>query len=428
MSKDAYSARMAAADLVAAVTGEGQLLSDALGQGALTALAPADRARAQRLATETLRQMARADAVLKPFLRRTPPAPVLAVLRIATVEMLALGAAPHGVVGAAVDTLRAGGMRTESYAGLGNAVLRKVAATDPALWAALPVPELPGWLRGRLMSAWGKPATRAMEAAHLAGAPLDLTPKDGDAGALAARLGGEVMPGGSVRLTAAGQVSELGGYASGDWWVQDAAAAMPARLLAAGPGERVADLCAAPGGKTLQMAAAGAEVTALDISQGRMDRVAENLGRCGLAANLVVADALDWQPAVLLDAVLLDAPCSATGTIRRHPDLPHAKGGYGLRELFALQAQMLDHALTLLRPGGRLVFCTCSLLPEEGEHQIAHLRDRYPEVIADTAATDLPWIAPEWRAGDGMLRLRPDFWADRGGIDGFFIACLRLPG
>jgi len=290
------------------------------------------------------------------------------------------------------------------------------------------VPELPGWLRGRLMSAWGKPATRAMEAAHLAGAPLDLTPKDGDAEALAARLGGEALPGGSVRLTAPGQVSEIDGYASGDWWVQDAAAAMPARLLAAQPGERVADLCAAPGGKTLQLAAAGAEVTALDISQGRMDRVAENLGRCGLAANLVVADALDWQAPAPLDAVLLDAPCSATGTIRRHPDLPHAKSGYGLRELFALQAQMLDHALTLLRPGGRLVFCTCSLLPEEGEQQIAHLRDRHPDLLADAAATDLPWIAPEWRAGDGMLRLRPDFWADRGGIDGFFIACLRLPG
>ena len=428
MSKDAYSARMAAADLVAAVTGEGQLLSDALGQGALTALAPADRARAQRLATETLRQMPRADAVLKPFLRRSPPAPVMAVLRIATVEMLALGAAPHGVVGEAVDTLRAGGLRTDSFASLGNAVLRKVAATDPAVWATLPVPELPGWLRGRLMSAWGKPATRAMEAAHLAGAPLDLTPKDGDAEALAARLGGEALPGGSVRLTAPGQVSEIDGYATGDWWVQDAAAAMPARLLAAQPGERVADLCAAPGGKTLQLAAAGAEVTALDISQGRMDRVAENLGRCGLAANLVVADALDWQPEGLLDAVLLDAPCSATGTIRRHPDLPHAKGGYGLRELFALQAQMLDHALTLLRPDGRLVFCTCSLLPEEGEQQIAHLRDRRPDLIADVAATDLPWIAPDWRAGEGMLRLRPDFWADRGGIDGFFIACLRLPG
>ncbi|WP_126979000.1 RsmB/NOP family class I SAM-dependent RNA methyltransferase [Frigidibacter oleivorans] len=422
---DPSDPRGAAAALVAAVTGEGRLLSDLLAEGALDALPPSGRARAQRLALDTLRQLSRADRVLKPFLRRAPPAPVLAVLRVATVEMLALGAPGHGVVGAAVAGLGRD-PQTEGFTGLANAVLRKVAALDPGAWAALPVTELPSWLRGRLMSAWGKRATQAMEAAHLAGAPLDLTPKDGDAAALAAAVGGTALPTGSVRLAAGAQVSELPGYAAGDWWVQDAAAAIPARLLAARAGETVADLCAAPGGKTLQLAAAGARVTAVDLSAARLARLEENLARCGLTAQVVAADARDWRPGAPLDAVLLDAPCSATGTIRRHPDLPHARTGEGLRDLFALQAAMLDHALTLLRPGGRLVYCTCSLLPEEGEAQIAALRDRHPGL--ESALPDAGWIEEGWRSGPDALRLRPDFWPDQGGMDGFFAAALRLPG
>ena len=426
MGGTGIEARGVAAALVAGVTGEGRLLAEM--PGLLAPLAPAERARAQRLALETLRQLPRADAILRPFLRKAPPEAVRAVLRVATVEMLALGAPAHGVVGMAVDALRAGGARTESYAGLANAVLRKVAAEDPARWAGLPVPELPGWLRGRLMSAWGKAATRAMEATHLAGAPLDLTPKDGDTAALALRLGGAALPTGSVRLAPGAQVSELPGYATGDWWVQDAAAALPVRVLAPRRGERVADLCAAPGGKTLQLAAAGAEVTAIDISAPRMARLEENLARCGLQARTEVADALIWRPEAPLDAVLLDAPCSATGTIRRHPDLPHAKTAAGLKPLFALQAEMIDHALELLAPGGRLVFCTCSLLPEEGEAQLAGALARHPGLRVDPAALALPGVEPEWIDPAGGLRLRPDFWAGRGGIDGFFIACLRRGG
>ncbi|MBK5946649.1 16S rRNA methyltransferase [Rhodobacter veldkampii DSM 11550] len=421
----ADAVRGAALGLIAGVTGAHQALSDQLATGALVALAPADRARAQRLALTTLRQIARADAVLKPHLRRAPPADVQALLRLATVEMLDLGAAPHGVVGAAVALARAGGQRAEAFAGLVNAVLRKVAATDPARWSSLPPPSLPDWLRGRLMSAWGKRAVMAMEAAHLAGAPLDLTPKDGDAAALAARLGGVALATGSVRLVAAGQVSDLPGYAEGDWWVQDAAAALPARILAPGPGARVLDLCAAPGGKTLQLAATGAQVTALDISGPRMARVTENLARCGLAADCVVADALTWQPPAPFHAVLLDAPCSATGTIRRHPDLPFVRTPASLRDLFALQARLIDRALAFLAPGGRLVFATCSLLPDEGEAQVTAALARHPGLRPDPEALALPGLAPEWTSAEGGLRLRPDYWPEVGGMDGFYIAALR---
>jgi 16S rRNA (cytosine967-C5)-methyltransferase len=232
-----------------------------------------------------------------------------------------------------------------------------------------------------------------------------------------------VLPTGSVRLREAGQVSALPGYESGAWWVQDAAAALPVQVLDPKPGERVLDLCAAPGGKTLQLAARGAEVTALDISERRMARVAENLARTGLTAACVVGDALEHEG--FYDAVLLDAPCSATGTIRRHPDLPHAKDGSDFGALIELQAAMIDHALGLLAPGGRLVFCTCSLLPDEGECQVEEALARHPGLTADRAALERPGIAPDWITEEGGLRLRPDYWSDLGGMDGFYVACLR---
>jgi 16S rRNA (cytosine967-C5)-methyltransferase len=287
------------------------------------------------------------------------------------------------------------------------------------------VPRLPKWLRKPLIADFGKSAVEAMEAAHFAGAPLDLTPK-GDAAAVAARLGGVLLPTGSVRIEGQRQVSALPGFENGDWWVQDAAAAIPARVLDARPGERVLDLCAAPGGKTMQLAAAGAEVTAVDISAARMARVEENLARVGLAAEVVTADALTYEGGPF-DAVLLDAPCSATGTIRRHPDLPYAKDGSGFPALFELQARLIDRALALLKPGGRLVYCTCSLLIDEGEEQLRDALERHPGLTVDRAALARPGIEPDWIGADGGLRLRPDYWAERGGMDGFFIACLGTP-
>lgn len=413
-----------AAGLVLGVT-EGRIaLSDQIGGGALDALAPSDRARAQRLALTTLRNLGRADAALKHLLRKSPPPAVLAILRVAVAEMRAEGAAAHGVVSEAVGATRALGRSAESFAPLVNAVLRRVSEADPEDWSTRPADALPGWLRGRLMAAWGKRAVMAMEAAHARGAALDLTSKDGDAQALAARLGALALPTGSVRRHGSAQVSDLAGYASGDWWVQDAAAALPARALAVSPGERVLDLCAAPGGKTLQMAAAGAEVTALDLSERRMARLRQNLERCGLRATAVVADALNWTDAGGFDAILLDAPCSATGTIRRHPDIPFVRDGSGLRALVSLQAAMLDRAMTLLRPGGRLVFATCSLLPEEGESQAEAALQRHPDLVATPAALPLPGVDPAWIGPQG-LRLRPDYWPEVGGMDGFFIAAFR---
>ena len=415
-------ARRAAAALVVGVTQDRLTLAEQAGE--LAALGPADRARAQRLALATLRQLPRVDAMLRPHLRKAPPPDLLALLRLGTVEICALDAAPHGVVDALVTLTRSAGPRAEGFTGLVNAVLRKVAADLPR-WARLDPPALPGWLRGRLMSAWGKAAVMRMEAAHLAGAPTDISVKSDPEG-WAAKLGAALLPTGSLRLAQPGQITELPGYASGDWWVQDAAAALPAKVLAPRPGARVLDLCAAPGGKTLQLAAMGAQVTALDISAPRMDRLQENLARCGLQAQTVVADALEWVPDAPFDAILLDAPCSATGTIRRHPDLPFVKDAKAIKDLVALQAQLLDRAPGWLAPGGRLVYATCSLLPEEGEAQVAAALARHPGLRV--VAPDLPGLDPGWITPEGALRLRPDFWPDRGGLDGFFIACLMREG
>lgn len=406
--------RRAAHHLLQQVTSEGRLLSELIGAGALDHLDAADRARAQRLATDALRGLDRADRVVKPYLKKAPPVFVRNALRLAVVE-LAGGEAAHGVVNAYVEIV-ARNKRTSAMKGLVNAVLRKV---TPEAWAAAPVPVMPGWLRQPLVAAWGRSAMAGMEKAHFAGAPLDITLKPGKA------LDGVVLPTGSVRVADAGQVSKLPGFEAGDWWVQDAAAAVPVTLLGDVTGLRVLDLCAAPGGKTLQLAAGGALVTAVDASAARMARVAENLTRTGLSAEMQVADAFEvtgqW------DAVLLDAPCSATGTIRRHPDLPYAKDGAEFAGLIAQQGAMIDHALGLLKPGGRLVFCTCSLLPDEGEVQVEEALMRHPGLRVDVAALDRPGIDPAWVTAEGGLRLRPDYWPDLGGMDGFYMAVLAKP-
>ncbi|MCC7319955.1 MAG: methyltransferase domain-containing protein [Rubellimicrobium sp.] len=418
-AESSMAPRRAALALLHGVLAERHALSD---MGAITApLAPDGRARAQRLAADVLRGLSRADRMLHPHLGRRPPMFVLNVLRLGVTE-LAQGAAAHGVVNDMV-AITGAERRHASMRGLVNAVLRRVAPDAPAAWAAQPVPRLPAWLRRPLVRAWGEAATGLIESVQAVAPPLDLTAR-GDPAPLAQAVGGRVLPTGSVRLSGPVQVTALPGHEGGAFWVQDAAAALPARALGVRPGERVLDLCAAPGGKTLQLAAAGAAVTALDISAARLVRLHENLARTGLEARVVEADALEFHEDGW-DAILLDAPCSATGTIRRHPDLPHVKDGAGIGDLAALQARMIDHAAGLLRPGGRLVFATCSLLPQEGEDQLAAALARNPGLGPDPAALALPGVAPGWHSPGGGLRLRPDHWAEAGGIDGFFIAALR---
>ncbi|WP_347137868.1 transcription antitermination factor NusB [Paracoccus sp. SSK6] len=406
-------ARSGALRLLAGVR-DGLSLSDQA--GALKALSSADQARAGRLAGAVLRHNARADAVIAGYVSRKPSPQVADILRLAVVELLELDSAPHGVVDAAVSLTRGLGQKGQAASGMVNAVLRKVSAHQG--WADLPPQPMPAWLREPVAAAYGEEAAQAIEAAHQAAAPLDLSPKPG-----VSVEGAEPLPTGSLRLHGPVQVSALPGFAEGDWWVQDAAAALPARLLDPQPGERIADLCAAPGGKTLQLAAAGAQVTAVDINPARLKRVAENLRRCGLSADLVAADALDWRPDAPLDAILLDAPCSATGTIRRHPDLPFLRDGSGIPALIDLQSRLIDHALSLLPPGGRMVYAVCSLLPDEGEAQIAAALARHPGLTVEEPA--LPGADPSWITPEGGLRTRPDFWPDKGGMDGFFMARLR---
>ncbi len=418
MSEQGLAPRRAAAKLIDGVTIDHRLMSELL-PGPLANMPVQDRARAQRLATETLRHLERCDRMLGPFLRNKPDDKAMTILRLGTYEICSGGAA-HGIVNDCVALIK-----QDEYlarlSGLVNAVLRKVDGNQQK-WDELPPSRLPKWLRKVLVADYGRRTMEAIEAVHAQIPPLDLTARN-DPAALAELLEGTVLPNGSVRLPGQGQVTALPGYQHGTWWVQDVAASIPANVLAAQPGERVLDMCAAPGGKTMQLAASGAAVTALDLSEKRMARVSENLARTGLHAELVVADALEFESDAF-DAILLDAPCSATGTIRRHPDLPHAKDGGDFPQLFALQEAMFDQAWALLKPGGRLVYCTCSLLIDEGEEQIRDAKQRHPDLEIDTESLKIPGVEVDWIGPEG-LRLRPDYWADRGGMDGFFIACLR---
>jgi 16S rRNA (cytosine967-C5)-methyltransferase len=331
--------------------------------------------------------------------------------------LLLLETPPHAAVATAVA------LAPKAFAGLVNAVLRKVATQGPAALEGLDAPRLdtPAWLWSAWHAAYG-PAVRAIAEAHRGPAPLDLTPAPG----AEAPAGAETLPTGTWRMAPGTRVTDLPGFAEGRFWVQDAAAALPAMLLAARPGERIADLCAAPGGKTAQLAATGAEVTAVERDAGRLARLAENLARLRLPATLVQADAAAWTAPDLFDAILLDAPCTATGTIRRHPDVAHTKRARDVPAAAQAQARLIAAAVKMLKPGGRLVFATCSLQPEEGEAHVARAAALGLEAMP-WAAADLPGL-PEAITPTGCLRTRPDFWPARGGMDGFFAVRFRRAG
>jgi 16S rRNA (cytosine967-C5)-methyltransferase len=404
--------REAAFDLLTAVLDRRRPLEDAL--EALPPAAARDRAAAHRLAAAVLRRMGTLDAVLEPLLKKAPPPPVRHILRLGAAGLLLLGTPDHAAVTTSVALARQRGLAP--FAGLVNAVLRRVALVGGAALDGLDGPRLdtPAWL----WASWGKLA-RPIALAHQFPAPLDLTLRSG----AEAPTGGETLPTGSIRFPPGTHVTELSGFDSGAWWVQDAAAALPARLLGARPGERVADLCAAPGGKTAQLAAAGAHVVAVERDRGRLARLRENLARCRLSAETIEADAATWRAPAPFDAVLLDAPCSATGTIRRHPDIPHLKRPRDVAAMAEVQDRLIAAAGAMLRPGGRLVYAVCSLQPEEGAARVEAALVRGGLRQAPFAPEELADL-PEARTPEGYLRTHPALWPERGGMDGFFAARL----
>jgi len=415
------NARIAAAELLMTVMDRGRSLDDALALvPSFNALEGRDRAFARALATAGLRRLGGVNAVLSRFLDRPLPetAPhARALLHIGATQLLVLGTPAHAAVGETVEA--ANSLReTRGFAKLMNAVLRKVATNGAALLEQLPPgADLPPWLYTRSRATYGD-AAPAIARALPQEPPLDITTKS-DAQSWAEQLGGALTPTGSVRLSAPAPVDTLPGFADGAWWVQDAAAALPARLLGDVRGKRVLDLCAAPGGKTLQLAAAGAHVTAVDKSEQRLARLRENLARTQLSAEIIAADALTFN-AEPYDAVLLDAPCTSTGTLRRHPDVAWLRRPTDIRTLAELQAQLIAAAAPLLKPGAPLLYAVCSLEPEEGPGVVAEaLRKGWRR--APFTSAELP---AEFLTGDGDLRTHPGYWPEIGGLDGFYAARL----
>ena len=426
-----FAVRRVAADMVDSVLRRRRPLHEILDStDEFASLAERDRALVRVLVATVLRRLGTLRHLLELFLERGLPgqAPrVETALLIGAAQLLFLNVPDHAAVDLSVRLAQAD-RRAGAFAGLINAVLRRVAREGAARLAALDTSALdtPAWLMTRWTAAYGAAAARAIAVANRNEPALDLTVKS-DPEYWAEKLGGRVLPTRSVRLIASGAVSALPGFAEGAWWVQDAGASLPARLLGEVRGRRVGDLCAAPGGKTAQLALAGASVTAVDRARARLQRLRDNLARLSLHAEIVAADVEEWS-AEPFDAVLLDAPCSSTGTIRRHPEVPWLKKADDIVKLSALQRRLLDRAVALTKPGGTLVYCTCSLEPDENEAIVADLLARRREVRrAPIAAAEIFGCA-EFISKDGDLRSLPCHFPNSdsrfAGIDGFYAARL----
>jgi 16S rRNA (cytosine967-C5)-methyltransferase len=427
----APTARQVALDLIGGVLRRKRPLDDAIeDHSAMAELSVRDRAFARLLVATVLRRLGQIDALIDDCLN-TPLAPRAAVihdiLRLGISQLLFLRTPPHAAVATSVDLAHARGFLT--HKGLVNAVLRRLSVEGPVRVERQDAARLntPDWLWQSWARAYGEDRARAIAVAHLKEAPLDVTLR-GEDDAWCEKLQATKLPTGSLRRPAGGSVTALPGYAEGAWWIQDAAASLPVRLFDGVAGRQVIDLCAAPGGKTAQLASAGARVTAIDRSTRRLDRLVANLSRLSLPVSAIAADALSWRPDQPADAVLLDAPCTATGAIRRHPDVPHLKHPEDVARLAVVQENLLRAAVDMLRPGGTLVYCTCSLEPEEGPQRVdALLRSGAPmarlPIEADAIGAPADWVTP-----GGDLRTLPCHLAELDGVDGFYAARLVKRG
>lgn len=401
-------ARRAAMTLLDAVLRRGQALEAALAGATRGIDNPADRALAHAIASETLRHIPDLDDLIDSATRQRLPddAKARMVLRIALVQALVLGTPPHAAIATALPMLEGGPRR------LVHGVLGTLFRGKAQLRA---IPLLPPKVEDRWAKVWGQGMTGAASEALAAPPPLDLTLKNAaDTDTWVEKLGGGSLAPGHVRVSRDAAVTELPGFAEGAWWVQNISASVPARLLGEGKGRHVLDLCAAPGGKTMQLAAAGWQVTAVEREERRLARLSENLERTGLTAELVAADVLKWAPKSPVDAVLLDAPCSATGIFARHPDVLHRIRAKDIAQLAEVQARMVARVADWLKPGGQLVFATCSLEPEEGEYVAEQAQSQGLRLVSADQNT-LPKgisVAPQ-----GWVRILPGQ-----GRDGFFIA------
>ena len=430
------AARQLAVGVLVQVLNRGQSLDETLASAFASdrgqALEPRDRAIARLIATTVLRRSGELGAAIRAHLDRPLPddsGRLWTILLSAAAQLLVLETPPHAAINLAVEQVRAD-REAARFDGLTNAVLRRVSQTG--LGSVLPRDaaklNIPAWMFAKWTEGYGLETAYAIAEASLREAALDLTVKS-DAEKWASALGGMVLPTGSVRLQASGRIEELPGYADGAWWVQDAAAALPAKLLGDISGKDVADLCAAPGGKTAQLVSASARVTAVDLRPERLKRMHQNMERLGLSCETVAADAGDWAPDRLFDAVLLDAPCTATGTLRRHPDILHLKRESDAAQLEPIQARLLANAARLVKPGGTLVYCTCSLDLAEGEWHIKDFLIENQDFSRNPLIAGEAGIEPAWITPDGDLRTLPFHLAmdapNLGGLDGFYAARLK---
>jgi 16S rRNA (cytosine967-C5)-methyltransferase len=425
-SSDVSATRSVAFDLLRSVLAKRKSFDDAMViHDGFRRLPTRDKGFARLIAVTTLRRLGQIDILIDTCIEKPLPKAgeaVRDIIRMATAEMLFLGVAPHASVDSAVTLVET--RKLTKFKGLTNAVLRRLSREGQTMLAAVPESaNVPEWMLRGWADEFGEDAALKIASASIREPTLDISVKS-DPNGWAEKLSATVLGTGSLRRGFDGPMEAMPGFSDGAWWVQDAAAALPVRLLGDVKGKRVLELCAAPGGKTAQLAAAGAHVTAVDRSEPRLGRLQRNLARLGLSAETLVENASTWRPSELFDAVLLDPPCTSTGTIRRHPDILHSKGPEDLPKLAALQDKLLSSAVEMVKPGGTLVFCTCSLQPEEGERRVESF------LSANTTMKLKPILASEVPGLDdaitetGHLRTFPFHLAERGGLDGFFAARL----